>query len=82
MKIIVSAVVSLVLAASLVGQVAAAPLKNKIQAHRQHTMTKPSHRPLQGGDEGSKYYQHLLDKVPFGSQRWWSIYHEQHGEPN
>jgi hypothetical protein len=79
MKIVVSALVSLALAASLVGQATAAPSRNKKQAHRQHTMTKPSHRPPQGV---GNYYQHLLDKVPFGSQRWWSIYHEQHGEPN
>jgi hypothetical protein len=79
MKIVVSAVLSLALAANLVGQVTAAPLRNKKQAHRQHTMTKPSHRPPQGGGD---YYQHLTDKVPFGSRRWWSIYHEQHGEPN
>jgi hypothetical protein len=42
-------------------------------------MTKPSHRPSQGGGD---YYEHLLNKVPFGSQRWWTIYNEQHGEPN
>jgi hypothetical protein len=82
MKIVISAVLSLSLAASLVVQVTAAPLRNKKQVHRQHTMTKPAHRPPQGGGEGGNYYQHLLDEVPFGSQRWWSIYHEQHGEPN
>jgi len=79
MKIVVTAAVSLALAASLVGQVTAAPLRNKKQAHQQHTMTKPAHRPPQGGGD---YHEHLLDKVPFGSQRWWSIYNEQHGEPN
>ena len=79
MKIVVLAVVSLALAANLVGQVTAAPLRNKKQAHRQHAMTKPSDRPPQRGGD---YYEHLLDKVPFGSQRWWRIYHEQHGEPN
>jgi hypothetical protein len=79
MKIIIPAVVSLALGVSLVGQVTAAPLKNKKQAHRQQTMTKPSHRPSQGGGD---YYEHLLNKVPFGSQRWWTIYNEQHGEPN
>ena len=79
MKIVVFAVVSLAILASLVGQVTAAPLRNKKQAHRQQPMAKPSHRPPQGD---GNYYPHLLDKVPFGSQRWWSIYHEQHGEPN
>jgi hypothetical protein len=79
MKIVVLAVVSLALPANLVGQVTAAPLRTKKQVHRQHTMTKPSNRPPQRGGD---YYEHLLDKVPFGSQRWWRIYHEQHGEPN
>ena len=30
----------------------------------------------------SDYYEHILDKVPFGSKRWWSIYEEQNGTPN
>ena len=81
MKIVIPAVVSLALAslalaANLVGQVAAAPLKNKKHAHRQQTMTKPPHQPQQGGGD---YYEHLLDKVPFGSQRWWDIYQQQQG---
>jgi hypothetical protein len=76
---IVVPVVSLALVASLVGGVSAAPVKNKKQAHRQHTMTKPARRLPQGGGD---YYEHLLNKVPFGSQRWWTIYNEQHGEPN
>jgi hypothetical protein len=79
MKIVVTAVVSLALAVSLAGQVSAAPLRNKKQAHRQHTMTKPSHPRPQGG---SDYFEHVLEKVPFGSQRWWSVYDEQHGVPN
>jgi len=69
MKIVVRAVVSLALTASLADQVTAAPLRNKKQAHRQHTTTKPP-RPQQGG---SDYYEQLLDKVPFGSERWWHI---------
>jgi hypothetical protein len=34
------------------------------------------------GNGSSNYYEHVLDKVPFGSQRWWQIYEEQHGGPN
>ena len=30
----------------------------------------------------SDYYEHILDKVPFGSKRWWSIYDEQNGTPD
>jgi hypothetical protein len=79
MKIVILAVVSLAslaLAASLVVPVTAAPLMNKKHAHRQHTMTKPPARTQQGG---SDYYEHVLDKVPFGSQRWWDIYQAQQG---
>jgi hypothetical protein len=70
MKIVVPAVVLLAFTASLEDQVTAAPLRNKKQAHRQHTITKPLPRPQQGG---SDYYENLLDKVPFGSERWWKI---------
>lgn len=76
MKIVLCAMVSLALAASLVGQVAAAPVRHKKQAYRQRTMTTPPRRAQQGGGD---YYEHLLDKVPFGSRRWWDIYQEQHG---
>ena len=76
MKIVVLAAVVVALAASLVGQVAAAPLRHKKQAYRQRTMTTPPRRAQQGGGD---YYEHLLDKVPFGSRRWWDIYQEQHG---
>ena len=31
---------------------------------------------------GRRYYEHVLEKVPFGSKRWWSIYEEQHGTPD
>jgi hypothetical protein len=74
-NIVVLAVVVLALAASLVGQVTAAPWKNKKQTHRKHTITKPPRRPSQGGGD---YYEHILDKVPFGSQRWWDVYRQQH----
>jgi hypothetical protein len=28
---------------------------------------------------GGGYYEHRLDAVRFGSQRWWKIYDEQNG---
>jgi hypothetical protein len=56
-----------VLAANPGGQVIAAPLKNKKQAHLEHTMTMPSRRSEQGG---SDYHEQLLDKVPIGSLNW------------
>ena len=76
MKIVVPAVVSLALTASLTDQATAAPLRNKERAHRQHTMTKPPPRPQQGGND---YYENLLDKVPFGSERWWKIKQRRSG---
>jgi hypothetical protein len=67
MKIVISVVVSLALAANLVGQVTAAPFKEqKASASTTHDDEASARR---------RRYQHLLDKVPFGSQRWWSIYH-------
>lgn len=33
------------------------------------------------GSDSTDYYEHVLEKVPFGSKRWWSIYAEQHGTP-
>jgi hypothetical protein len=76
MKIVVPALMSLVLAASLVGQGTAAPLRNKRQVHQQHTMAKPPRRTQQGGGD---YHEQILDKVPFGSLRWWNVYEAQHG---
>jgi hypothetical protein len=75
MKVVVPAVVSLALTASLVDQVVAASLRKK-QPHRQHTIVKPPTRPQQGGGD---YYEQLVDKVPFGSQRWWDINQRKRG---
>ena len=69
MKIVVPGMVLLALTASLADEVTA-PLRNKKQAYRQHTMTKSPPRSQLGG---SDYYENLLDKVPFGAQRWWEI---------
>lgn len=33
-----------------------------------------------GGENG--YYENVLEKVPFGSQRWWEVYGRQHGTPD
>ena len=76
MKIVVPAMVSLALTATLAVQVAAAPLRNKKQAREQSTMTKPPPRPQQGGGD---YYENVLDKVPFGTERWWNIKQRRSG---
>jgi len=76
MKIVVPALMSLALTASLADQVTAAPLRNKKQAHRQYTMTKPPPRPQQGG---SDYFENVFDKVPFGGEGWWVIKQRRSG---
>jgi len=76
MKIVVFAMVSLALTASLADQVAAAAFRNKKQAHGLHRMTKPPPRPQQGG---SDYYENVFDKVPFGTERWWNIKQRRSG---
>ena len=39
--------------------------------------TRAYRRPMRGRDVDG-YQEHLLEKVPFGSRRWWTIYE---GEP-
>jgi len=75
MKIVVPGMVSLALTVWLADEVSAAPSRNKKQAHRQHTMTKSPQSQLGGSD----YYENVLDKVPFGAQRWWDIKQRRSG---
>jgi hypothetical protein len=78
----IGALAVLSLAAGLVGHADAAgqPQKRRLQAAR-HPAPKARYRtPGSGGETG--YYEHVLEKVPFGSKRWWGIYEEQHGTPD
>ena len=85
MKVIVTSLVALSLVASLGGQADAA----RHQKKRLHTSdhSKPyrartyGYRGSAASHSSNGYYEHVLDKVPFGSQRWWDIYFEQHGTP-
>jgi hypothetical protein len=45
---------------------------------RSHYHFGVSHR-YRNDDTLAGYYEHRLDAVRFGSQRWWHIYDEQHG---
>ena len=79
----IGALVVLLLAAGLAGHADAAdqPQKKRLQAAR-HPQPKARYRtPGSKGGETS-YYEHVLEKVPFGSKRWWGIYEEQHGTPD
>jgi hypothetical protein len=77
MKILVTSLVALSVAASLVGQADAATNKKKKRLHAGHHHGAYAYRD--NDDSLAGYYEHRLDAVRFGSQRWWKIYDEQHG---
>jgi len=73
-KIAVSLAVSC-LAAGFLSSALAAPFKKRAVAAAARHATLPAHRLAANGDSG--YYEHILDKVPFGSQLWWRAYESQ-----
>jgi len=77
---------ALSLMAGLVGHADAAgqPPKKRLQASPSGTSAPRmrSHRKPAAARGEPAYHEHLLDKVPFGSKRWWDIYEEQHGTPD
>ena len=86
MKILLTSLVTLALTAGLAGSVDAGNYRKKKRAHAEYYGKTYKHYPRSYGyrdedDSIGGYYEHVLDSVPFGSQRWWSIYHEQHGTP-
>jgi len=69
---------ALVLAFALV-QVSAADAgtqRRHIRAYYHHNGVAHHYR---NDDTLAGYYEHRLDAVRFGSQRWWYIYDQQHG---
>jgi len=85
MRTAMIALAVLSLGAGLAGHADAAgqPQKKRVQAaHHPTPQPKAGYRkPGSGGGE-TGYYEHVLEKVPFGSKRWWDIYEEQHGTPD
>jgi outer membrane protein assembly factor BamE (lipoprotein component of BamABCDE complex) len=49
--------------------------KRHVRSHHHHGV---AHR-YRNDDTIGGYYEHRLDAVRFGSQRWWYIYDEQRG---
>jgi hypothetical protein len=48
--------------------------------HRRHVRAYHHHaQHYRKDDTLAGYYEHRLDAVRFGSQRWWHVYDEQHG---
>jgi hypothetical protein len=86
MRFTVSALVALALVAANAGSADAASQQHRKRlkvghAGNSYTAKARGIRKAATGGE-SDYYEHILDKVPFGSKRWWSIYEEQSGTPN
>ena len=81
MKTLVASLVALSFVAGLASHADAATYRKKKRLHASHYGT---HYPRTYGyrdadDSIGGYYEHRLDAVRFGSQRWWKIYDEQRG---
>jgi hypothetical protein len=85
MKIIVTSLVALSFAASLAGSAETATRKHKKRLYS--SQYSDSYAGAYGygaradrstGPHGP-YYEHRLEALPFGSQRWWSVYEGQRG---
>lgn len=82
MKIVVSALLSLSLLAGLVGAAVPANAEPYAKVHykkkhsRHHTM---AYRHDGYRDYGYRpdYYEHIADKLPFGSSIWWEQMHRE-----
>ena len=86
-KAIVGSLAALSLVAGLAGHADAASRQYKKRLKTsQYGKSDPAKargdRKPASSDNESDYYEHILDKAPFGSKRWWSIYDEQHGTPD
>jgi hypothetical protein len=76
---------ALILAGAAADAEAASQTRKRAHAgqHKKHSPPRAyGYRKPASGNGSSDYYEHLLDKVPFGSQRWWQIYEETHGGPD
>ena len=80
MKIIVTSLVALSFAASLAGDADASKRKHKKRLYSsQYSESYAGAYGYGARADGSTgpYYEHRLEALPFGSQRWWSVYEEQ-----
>jgi hypothetical protein len=79
----ISSLLALSLAAGLAGHAdAGQPPKKRLQAHYPSPHALKGRYRKSGSAAEAGYYEHVLEKVPFGSKRWWDIYEEQHGTPD
>jgi hypothetical protein len=75
LRSIAALLVAPLLAAGLTSAAMAATDKKRVEAGSARHTAMPR-RSLAAHDDGG-YYEQILDKVPFGSQRWWRIYESQ-----
>src|SRR5262245_37724117 len=72
----ISSLVALSLPAGLAGQAGGPARRQHKRLHASHDGTRPptarNRKPGSGNGEVG-YYEHVLEKAPFGSKRWWGI---------
>ena len=83
-KLVMTSLAALLVVAGATGHADAANQKKKRYASHYGKYSSPpaTYGSPAAGNNSSGYYEHVLDKARFGSQRWWQIYEEQHGGPN
>jgi hypothetical protein len=71
---------AMVLALSLVAGVGAGEASAASKKKRLH---KPgaSYPAAEPANSRRDYYENVLERLPFGSPRWWEVYGRQHGSP-
>jgi hypothetical protein len=81
MKTIIVSVAALFLGAGLAGHADAAThqKKKRLHASQYGTQYPRAYSSRREDDSIGGYYEHRLEAVRFGSQRWWKIYDEQNG---
>ena len=79
--LLISLTMALTAATVLSGTAEAATHRNWHGAHAYAGSYARAHPYRHRNDDtiGGGYYEHRLDAVRFGSQRWWKIYDEQKG---
>jgi len=77
----IAGVIALVATVALVAHADAATHRKKQRGYvQQYRAYAPSpDRPRENDNSATGYYEHRLEAVRFGSQRWWRIFDEHSG---
>ena len=80
MKAVVTGLVSAGLTFALAGSAGASPRKHHHHSYRDNSPSAIAERQRHASTfDPTQYYEHQLDKVPFGTQTWWDQYDREHG---